>query len=723
MGELLQNRFELQELISDGPAAQVYRAFDRQLGLPVAVKRLVDAAPASRARFIREAQCLRQLSSNHVIDVHELFANATRPFMVMPWLKGETLRRRIRQTGGLTLETCRSILVQLCDGLAKVHAAGLVHRDIKPSNVLLTDDGTAVLIDFGVAWAGVSDPSKPPGAASVKQTKPGRAHAVPLTESQVAVGTPAYMAPEVLRGEARNNQPAVDVYALGVLAHEMLTMQVPGGTPTRLDQLGRAVDAGVSQPFADVIERALAAHPSARYRDASELYAALVESARLDPTAVPSGTILDGRYQVAEKLGEGGMAVVYRALDTRLDRAVALKLLAPDPALTETQQHELSGRFRDEHEMLMRLDHSNVVKILAVSRSEGVDFGVLELLQGISLSNVMNSMSWTEFLDALTQVADALDTCHRHDIVHRDVKPENIMLVGSRAVLVDFGVARLGDRWRTRTGYVVGTPGAEAPEQIEGADVSGATDQWGLAALVYRQLTGSVPGYPSGVDSPTEARMHTIENVQEGAVEPLSKLRPDVSVALTEVVHRALAPNPANRFRTVGEFVYALREAGGELHSPPLGVTRWFGLGMVGLALVGLITALAVSANSPHANVGTKSARTKHLDDTSDHEDLPTGLDTPHLNPDPTLAAPPTLTSNSRERPATGKVRPPQPIVAAPFGTMTQPPPPAPPEIPSEAPNLAPRPMSSDFDETWWQMQGEMDQMEQEIDDLIDQPL
>jgi serine/threonine-protein kinase len=254
----------------------------------------------------------------------------------------------------------------------------------------------------------------------------------------------------------------------------------------------------------------------------------------------------DRRYVIKRKLGSGGMAVVYLAEDQELGRRVALKLLDERHAADE----QFVERFRREAQSAAGLNHPNIVSIFDRGLAEGTYYIAMEYLDGRTLKELLVRNGPTPIpiaIDYARQILGALSFAHRHGIVHRDIKPHNIV-VGSdgRLKVTDFGIARSGASQMTEAGSIVGTAQYLSPEQARGAPVDPRSDIYSLGIVLYEMLTGNVPF--TG-DTPVEIAMKHLSQVPE----PPSKLRDDVPHELDAVVMRALAKDPDQRYASAEE--------------------------------------------------------------------------------------------------------------------------------------------------------------------------
>ena len=262
-------------------------------------------------------------------------------------------------------------------------------------------------------------------------------------------------------------------------------------------------------------------------------------------------------YQVDAEIGRGGMAVVYRAMDTKLRRAVALKVLPPELAFRE----EVKRRFLREAQMAAQLSHPHIVPIYAVDESSGLVYFAMGLVDGDPLSKLLFSEPRPPIATVrrvLREVADALQYAHSQGVVHRDIKPDNILIESAtgRAVVTDFGIARAaqGDTRLTGTGIAVGTPAYMSPEQALGErEVDGRADIYALGIVGYQMLAGELPF--QAANTPSMLMKHLSEPPR-----PLLDLRPDLPASLASAIERALLKAPADRWPDAATFREALAE-------------------------------------------------------------------------------------------------------------------------------------------------------------------
>ncbi len=263
-------------------------------------------------------------------------------------------------------------------------------------------------------------------------------------------------------------------------------------------------------------------------------------------------TLIAGRYRLLGRVGTGGMADVWCAEDTMLDRRVALKFLHERFA----QDAQFVERFRREASSAAGLQHPNVVGVFDRGTYDGTHYIAMEYVEGASLKDLIDrGLSVGEAVEIVRQVLSGARYAHSHGIVHRDLKPQNVLVDGEgRARVTDFGIARAGASEITQTGSVLGTAQYLSPEQAQGLPVTAASDIYSIGVLLYEALTGRVPFEG---DSPVTVALKQVSERPR----PPSELNPEVSRALDAVVLKALAKDPANRFASAEEFQAALDAA------------------------------------------------------------------------------------------------------------------------------------------------------------------
>ena len=275
-------------------------------------------------------------------------------------------------------------------------------------------------------------------------------------------------------------------------------------------------------------------------------------------TDLPVGSTIGG-YTIESLLGRGGMSTVYLATDRKLGRKVAFKVMAEELA----QNESFRMRFVREAHMAANLEHPNIVPVYDAGESDGVLFLAMRVIRGTDLRRIIDEgggMDPRRITRLLRHVASALDTAHRAGLVHRDVKPGNILVVADgedeHAYLADFGLTKqvLSDSGLTRTGQFMGTIDYVAPEQIRGGKVSGLTDEYSLGCVMYEGLTGEAPFH----NDQDVAVMFS--HLEDGRPLVTAK-RPDLPPAIDDVIARGMARSPEDRYSTCLAFVSAARAA------------------------------------------------------------------------------------------------------------------------------------------------------------------
>jgi serine/threonine protein kinase len=551
--------FRLVEQIGEGGMGHVYRAQDTALDREVAIKlisrEVLHGNQEAVKRFLAEAKLTARIRHRNVVQVYGLGSDRDgNPYLVMEVLEGKTLRDALKARESFPLPRIVHIATQILSALAVAHEH-LVHRDLKPGNIFLTHDGETEdfvkVLDFGVAKA-LSDA------------------AADLTGEGMLVGTPQYIAPEIVLGKGDRQDPRQDLYAVGVLLFLMATGKSPwpstdtraiysaihaGKGPRRI----RDVAPGVDPFFAEAVDRALAVNPDERFQSAADFRSALRSLGEF-----AAGSLVAETYRIERKLGEGGMSAVYLAQDIRMERLCALKALLvsdeDDPGGTVRE------RFRQDGALAKDVRHPSIVEVYGQGVWRGRPYIVTEFIDGKTLRAHWRDAEWPELVRIIRQLGSALDAVHEAGIVHRDVTPENVLVAsGGEVKLVDFGIARRpgSELTGTSVGYMFGRYGYTAPEQaFDPSKVGAEADQWSLAAVVYEALTGLTPFRDKDDEEASGAgERYTARLLGETGPVDVRQKNPTVTAEVASVLSRALSHEPKDRFQNAAAFAEALLAA------------------------------------------------------------------------------------------------------------------------------------------------------------------
>ncbi len=547
---VIDGRFELMEVLGRGGMGVVHRALDRASGEHVAFKLLLpDILRSAKgvARFEREIAVLRRIDHPNAV---KYVAHGTTPagevWVAMTLAAGAPFKKLVaacaERRDQELLVAVLQVLRDTAAALVEAHRVGAVHRDLKPDNILA--EGTPPLkvrgtvLDFGIATIMDGDQSER------------------LTTTGKIIGTPAYMAPEQVLGQSITDR--CDVWALGVILYAaihgrppwtgdigavlrgIVTNAVPvtpdGAAPECVRSLiakclvrepaarppagevVRLVDACLSQLGpSDTVMLDATQHHTVISEPATTIFAEPLKSVspafpQKEPTrsgaaGTLDGTLITGKYRILGTIAEGGNGVVFRAVNIQTEGLVAVKCLKPgmdaDPAQAE--------RLKREVRTLAKLCHPNTVRVYDCGETDtGELFVVMELLRGRPLSDVLRRdgpLPVSRALAIARQVLAALEEAHEHGVIHRDLKPPNIIILdraagpeGSDSVkLIDFGIAKQVEGTQsslTADNAALGTPTYMAPEQIvrrDGWTIGPRTDLYAVGVLLYEMIAGHPP--------------------------------------------------------------------------------------------------------------------------------------------------------------------------------------------------------------------------------------
>ena len=466
----ISGRLEVTRKLGEGRHAVVYEAYDRVLQKKVAAKRYPPATsstPDMVNRFLREAQRVSELSHPNLVTVFGIGEDQEGRYILEEMVEGRTLREILDEKIRIEPARAMEIATQICELLGYAHRKGVTHRDLRPENIFLLAQDQVKVSDFGLK-ARMTD------ATSIE----GRAV--------------CYASPEALKSERVDERS--DIYALGIVLYEILLGEPPFPADTAsFDHLNVAppfpakVDRILPAFLRKIIERCLEKDRTRRYKSATQVLDELKAS------AIVPGVIIGERYEIVKELGIGGMGRIYQALDRELEETVALKVLRAGDA--EGRQVE---RFLREIKMTRRISHPNVVKVFDLGSWKEHKYITMEYIDGVNLEQWVRLQSRLDLKEAvrlLAEVARGLESAHALGIVHRDIKPQNILLQdGKIPKILDFGIARgSGGTDMTTTGFVMGSPKYMSPEQVQAMPLDNRTDIYSMGVLMYFVFTGREP--------------------------------------------------------------------------------------------------------------------------------------------------------------------------------------------------------------------------------------
>ena len=579
--------YQVLELVGRGGMGAVYRAQHVLLQQDRAIK-VVARRPADDhdfiERFIREARVLARLKDEHLVRLYEFWEERGQLFMALEFLRGESVAERLRRRIRLPLAEAIAIARQAALGLQTAHQGQVVHRDISPDNLQIVKGAGAEVVkvmDFGIAKA----------LEEVHRE---------LT-ANLFLGKFEYASPEqcgfgLERGETIDWRS--DIYSLGVTLFKMATGLLPfeAGTPQGYlvkhateaapSPSAMAPSAGLPVELDRLVLRALMKRRQERQQSMAEFIRELdgipipeptlaaaptVEVATPSPggallpspspspegSSGPTGGLKSGeafarKYVITSRLGEGGMGVVYRAVDRILNEPVALKVIS-----SRFVEGDAVERLKREVVLARRVAHPNVCRIYDIGESDaGAHYVSMEFVEGRSLGRLLKEkgiLPLREGIPLIRQVLEGLSAAHAVNVIHRDLKPDNIMVTPQgHAVILDFGLSLAEDSERvTRAGFVIGTPHYMAPEQVTGQGVDTRCDLYAVGVLLFRMCTGRLPFTSTNT-------LEILRSQMEEAPPRPTFINAAISPLLESIILKALEKDKAARFATGEAFLNAL---------------------------------------------------------------------------------------------------------------------------------------------------------------------
>ena len=567
----------------------VYKARDRELERLVALKVIrpeLAGNPEILRRFKQELILARQVTHKNVIRIFDLGMADGRKFITMDYIEGRDLKSILVERGKLPPQEAVSIIQQVCRGLEAAHTESVVHRDLKPQNIMVDANGRVWVMDFGLARS---------------------METAGLTRTGALMGTPDYMSPEQARGEKVDARS--DLFSLGIIFYELLTGRLPFQADTMMATLLKRVqekaippqtlDPGIPDHLNAVVMKCLEADVARRYQAIGEILADLsaekqqTVASLAQPSVVSLATIGPGaqfgpRYRIESVIGEGGMGKVYKAYDKDLDRTVALKVVraefASDPASMQ--------RFKQELLLASRISHRNILRIHDLGDVGGLKFISMAYVEGKDLHDLLTEcgkMPIERAVNIAKQLASALEAAHTEGVVHRDLKPRNVLIDQTDHVFVsDFGLAKSLEAetttQMTRAGEVLGTPRYMSPEQAESKPADHRSDIYSFGVILYEMVTGEPP---FAGDSTMQVMY---QHVTQKAKSP-KLVNPEVPDYLAALILKCLEKNPALRYQHARLILHDLESATApnrvvRLRIAETGYPKWLLAAMAALLLL-----------------------------------------------------------------------------------------------------------------------------------------
>ncbi|XHL94227.1 MAG: FHA domain-containing serine/threonine-protein kinase [Microcoleus anatoxicus] len=599
---LQQGKYKIETLIGEGGFGITYRGIDLVNSRTVAIKENWPEKASRQGTTVvwphtvtpkikdwqlkkvaTEAQYLSQCQHPNIVRVYDYFQENSTAYVVMDFITGKPLSKILEEEGPLPVQRVKRYLLQLLAALTIVHGAKLLHRDIKPENILIDGQDRAILIDFGATKEFIAG-----------QT---RQMSITLTRGYAPLEQYSYKA---------KRWPATDIYALCASMYELLTGQLPPEATERIqsDTLtppGQLIP-GIDPVLDRVIVTGMKMRVEERWQTAVEIIDLLTKNSTVKLTNnsitcpacitensesasfctacgssltsastissssdhLPAGTLLkQGHYQIEKTLGEGGFGITYKATDLTSSVNVAIKELWPykairqgtsiswpDAITLQSKQQQLSN-FQIEAHYLSKCVHPNIAKVYDWFEENNTAYIVMELISGKSLYQILQDdqpLLEERVKRYMIQIAEGLKVVHSHNLLHRGIKPDNILIDDrDRAVLIDFGEAREFIPGITSKMDVTLTPGYAPLEQYSyNAKRWPATDIYALCASMYELLTGQLPAGAT-------------DRIPSETLVPPRQLRPDLSPFIEQIILTGMRMKVEERFQTADELIKVLR--------------------------------------------------------------------------------------------------------------------------------------------------------------------
>ncbi len=500
------------------------------------------------ARFEREARAAAIVQHPNIVAVYNVGEENGVHYIEMEYVDGQAIDTELKDKKVLEQMECVRIIKEACRGLNEAHKNGIIHRDIKPDNIMMTRKRVVKIADFGLARA---------GSEEMELTKVGQ-----------ILGTPAYMSPEQCQGKPTDHR--ADIYSLGATFYAMITGKRPFTGASVMEIMQKHIDEEPISPreynpeiavqVVKIILRMMAKKPEDRFQSAEEVIAAIDQFMKEEGTEHLQEVQknLGDEWRLVKKLGQGGMGAVYSAKATRTTERVKEGTLVAIKVLNREVNPEEVKRFEQEAKLALEIDHENIIRVLEYKISDSVNYIVMEFVEGKSVRDIIRDQKKLDPKEAIRVVKEAvkgLGRAHQLSIIHRDIKPDNIMIAKSGAVkIADFGIAKHveGQSELTQAGVVVGTPHYMSPEQCVGASrgikITTQADIYSLGATLYFMVTGQKP-------FEGDTQMTIILQHLNQPPKPPKEVDDKIDESLSNVILNMMAKKPKYRYASVEDVV------------------------------------------------------------------------------------------------------------------------------------------------------------------------
>jgi serine/threonine protein kinase/ABC-type branched-subunit amino acid transport system substrate-binding protein len=542
--EVILGKYQIEEKLADKGWKIEFQGTDLETQQKIVITQ-ISAELISAEKFIAQFELVAEAIQRTVAPAAaQLLAygeHADQAVVIYEFVPGQTLNEMLGDLDGLPVNLVLDIAQQVGEYLEEIHRAGIVHGGLTPADIMLSSEAAVKILRAGLTTG---------------------LHLSTLVAQGEIEPTP-FLAPEFRSGEPLS--PQTDFYALGATLYQVLTGQPPELEIT--DPWPGSKVPGLPPELDELVANCLALSPDNRIQSAAEFLNGIAE-VRKGLESGGQDTILGmedalvghnlGAYKLVERMGQGGMATVYKGYEAALDRYVAIKVLpqffARDPNFTQ--------RFRREAKAVAQLNHPSIVPIYSYGEESNITYIAMQHVPGGTLKQSRGQVyAPQEAIRLALPIIRALSYAHSRGIVHRDIKPSNVLLSDEGwPLLADFGLAKMAEETGqlTGTGVGVGTPMYMSPEQGQGVDVDHRTDIYSMGIMLYEMLTGDVP---FRADTP----MAIVIKHMTAPMPMPREINPNIPEVLERIILKATAKDSNDRYQIAEEMAIALEQAQNQL--------------------------------------------------------------------------------------------------------------------------------------------------------------